>query len=75
MPFSGRRQLLQFAVERITVEIGIVRVEAVIPQDEGNLGNRRPKLRPEADPDASGDEIGRVEGPRGARPYPFLVSF
>jgi site-specific DNA recombinase len=44
MSFDDRQQLLRLVVEGITVENDIVRVETVIPQDEGNLRNRRPEL-------------------------------
>ena len=44
LTFDGRQQLLRLVVERITVDNGRVRVDTVIPTDDGNLRNRYPEL-------------------------------
>ena len=43
LTFDGRQQLLRLVVERITVDNGRVRVDTVIPTDDGNLRNRYPE--------------------------------
>ena len=44
LTFDERQQLLRLVVERITVDNGRVRVDTVIPTDDGNLRNRYPEL-------------------------------
>ena len=44
LTFDDRQQLLRLVVERITVDNGRVRVDTVIPTDDGNLRNRYPEL-------------------------------
>ncbi len=42
LTFDERQQLLRLVIERITVEIGVARIDTVIPPDQDNLRNRYP---------------------------------
>ena len=44
LTFDERQQLLRLVIERISVENGVARIDAVIPPDQDNLRNRYPEL-------------------------------
>jgi len=43
LTFDERQQLLRLVIERISVENGVARIDAVIPPDQDNLRNRYPE--------------------------------
>ena len=60
LTFDERQQLLRLVIERISVENGVARIDAVIPPDQDNLRNRYPET---------------VEGPASVIPEPKPVWF